>query len=143
MFPLGLWGKNKIITPAPPIAATPTVVIVSRTPTCPPTRTPTPAPEPAFTAGDTRTHPTDGMLIIYVSGATFQMGSSQNDSEAQGNGFLQHLVTLDDLWIDQTEVTNTQCALCAADGECDESPRVGDHKLNGATTLLSTFRGMT
>jgi len=41
---------------------------------------------------------------------TFQMGSSEGDSGADDDEFPQHPVTLDDFWIDQTEVTNAQFA---------------------------------
>jgi formylglycine-generating enzyme required for sulfatase activity len=71
------------------------------------------------------------MVMVYVPGGTFWMGGSENDSEARGTEFPRHRVTLDAFWIDQTEVTNAQYALCVADGACDESPRAGDDKFNG------------
>jgi formylglycine-generating enzyme required for sulfatase activity len=50
------------------------------------------------------------MVMVYVPGGTFQMGSSEGDSGAHDDEFPQHTVTLDDFWIDQTEVTNAQFA---------------------------------
>ena len=41
-----------------------------------------------------------------------------------------HTVALDAFWIDQTEVTNAQYALCVADGVCDEAGYVDAADLN-------------
>ncbi len=46
------------------------------------------------------------MVMVYVPGGTFQMGSDEDDSNEQP----VHTVTLDAFWIDQTEVTNAQFA---------------------------------
>jgi formylglycine-generating enzyme required for sulfatase activity len=71
--------------------------------------------------GDTQVRPADDMQMLYVPSGTFQMGSDESDSDADSDEFPQHPVTLDAFWIDQTEVTNAQYALCVADGECEES----------------------
>lgn len=76
--------------------------------------------------GDTWIRPTDGMVMLYVPGGTFQMGSSEAEIEAQlsecegittycNHKFYkdetpQHPVTVDGYWLDQTEVTNAQFA---------------------------------
>jgi formylglycine-generating enzyme required for sulfatase activity len=55
------------------------------------------------------------------------MGSESGYSDQQP----VHDVTLDGFWIDQTEVTNAQYALCVADGECRESDLADDADLSG------------
>jgi formylglycine-generating enzyme required for sulfatase activity len=67
---------------------------------------------PACTAiGQTWLSPKDGMTLLCVPGATFQMGAAASDTEAQTNERPQHPVTLASYWIDQTEVTNRQFGL--------------------------------
>jgi formylglycine-generating enzyme required for sulfatase activity len=63
-------------------------------------------PQPPSNASlhDTWTRPADGMEMIYVPGGTFEMGSTDGDSDEQP----VHEVTLDSYWIDKTEVTNDQ-----------------------------------
>jgi len=84
----------------------PTLVI----PTAAPIQEPTSTIEPTLAPGAPQTRPADDMVMVYVPGGTFQMGSSEGDSGAGGDEFPQHSVTLDDFWIDQTEVTNAQFA---------------------------------
>jgi len=57
---------------------------------------------------ETRTRTTDGMVMVYVPGGTFPMGSTEEDPAATLDELPQHMVTLDGFWIDQTEVTNAQ-----------------------------------
>jgi formylglycine-generating enzyme required for sulfatase activity len=86
-----------------------TTIKASETPTAEPTPTATPTrapptipfPDHPPELGDTLTRPIDGMVMVYVPGGTFQMGSFPDDDQ-----FGPHTVTLDSLWIDQTEVTN-------------------------------------
>ncbi|HSR32462.1 MAG TPA: SUMF1/EgtB/PvdO family nonheme iron enzyme, partial [Anaerolineae bacterium] len=99
---------------------------------------------------DTQTRPTDGMTMVYVPGGTFLMGSSDTQIEtalelcdeypddygkcAQARfeeESPQHAVTLDGFWLDRTEVTNAQYALCVADGACQESRLSDDPTYNG------------
>ncbi|MBN2393260.1 MAG: SUMF1/EgtB/PvdO family nonheme iron enzyme, partial [Anaerolineae bacterium] len=81
-------------------------------------------------SGDTWTRPQDGMMMVYVPGGMFQMGSTDAEIDAafelcnQVSENCQHLefeneqpvhtVTLDSFWLDQTEVTNEQYAKCVA-----------------------------
>jgi formylglycine-generating enzyme required for sulfatase activity/L-ascorbate metabolism protein UlaG (beta-lactamase superfamily) len=97
-----------------------------------------PTASPAL--GDTWTRSTDGMVMIYVPGGTFQMGSTDAqideamalceqypdeygkcEVETFEEESPQHAVTLDGFWIDRTEVTNAQYTLCVADGACRKS----------------------
>ena len=84
--------------------------------------------------------------MVYVSGGTFEMGSNDDGidyamqlcSEA-GIGCerslfedeqLAHTVTLDDFWIDRTEVSNAQYALCVDAGVCEASSYADDATWN-------------
>jgi formylglycine-generating enzyme required for sulfatase activity len=50
----------------------------------------------------------DGMVVVYVPGGTFPMGSTGDDPETNPEEIPRHPVSLDGFWIDQTEVTNAQ-----------------------------------
>jgi len=80
--------------------------------TAAPTEAPTepPTEEPTLEPGITGTRSADGMVMVHVPGGTFQMGSDASDTGAYEDEFPQHSVTLDEFWIDQTEVTNAQFA---------------------------------
>jgi len=104
---------------------------LTNTTTTAPTEEPMPTIEPALAPGAPQTRPADSMVMVYVPGGTFQMGSSEGDSGAHDDEFPQHTVTLDDFWIDQTEVTNAQYVLCVADGGCDESAYADNDNYNG------------
>jgi serine/threonine-protein kinase len=81
----------------------------------PPTPTATFAPLPANAAlGDTWLSPQDGMTLVYVPAGEFIMGSKDGYTEARP----EHRVTLDAFWLDRSEVTNAQYALCVAAGVC-------------------------
>jgi formylglycine-generating enzyme required for sulfatase activity/DNA-binding CsgD family transcriptional regulator len=83
-------------------------------PTEVPTRTPTATPSP------TPAPQKDGMELVYIPAGEFKMGSSRNeDPHTFEEEIPQHIVYLDAYWIDQTEVTNAQYAMCVADsGAC-------------------------
>jgi len=70
-----------------------------------PPDTPTPTETPAL--GSTMTREVDGMVMVYVPGGTFEMGSAEADDDEQP----VHSVTLDGFWIDKYEVTNAQFAV--------------------------------
>jgi formylglycine-generating enzyme required for sulfatase activity len=84
---------------------------------------------------DTWTRPADGMVMVYVPGGEFQMGSDEDDIEyalqmcgAYGHhcerGWFEdelpaHTVTLDNFWMDRTEVTNGQYQRCVEEDACN------------------------
>jgi formylglycine-generating enzyme required for sulfatase activity len=73
----------------------------------------------------TRTRSADGMVMVQVPGGIFHMG---RDAEDAWDEIPVHEVTLDDFWIDQTEVTNAQYARCVAAKVCS-----GPYKSTSAT----------
>ena len=95
-------------TPGTTIPPTATEEMSTDTP-LPPTATPNLEPyeiifpDPPYKLGDTLIRPADGMVMVYVPGGTFEMGSLPGDDT-----WGPHTVTLDSFWIDQTEVTNAQ-----------------------------------
>lgn len=82
------------------------------------------------------TRPADEMTMIYIPSGEFKMGSTEAEIEeaislcqqhySPCNHWYykrespQHLVSLDDFWIDQTEITNAQYQLCVNAGSCVE-----------------------
>lgn len=78
----------------------------------------------------------DGTILVAVPGGTFIMGYNGEDNPI-------HEVTVSDFWIYSTKVTNSQYALCIANGQCtkpDEknNPLFGDlshadHPVTGVT----------
>ncbi len=94
------------ITNAPPLTNTP---LPTNTPTMTPSPTPTidhrrPPPNPNL--GTTWQRPQDEMNMVYVPAGSFMMGSEGGGSDEKP----VHEVLLDEFWIDQTEVTNSQYA---------------------------------
>ena len=82
----------------------------------------------AATLHDTWTRPADEMVMVYVPGGSFQMGSTEGGNDEQP----VHEVTLDSFWIDQTEVTNAQYERCVTEGDCEASSYADDADYNGA-----------
>jgi formylglycine-generating enzyme required for sulfatase activity len=66
----------------------------------------------------------DGMTLLYVPAGEFTMGSETGKDEEKPI----HTIYLDGFWIDQTEVTNRQYALCVTAGQCI-SPNETDSSL--------------
>lgn len=106
----------------------------SPTPTL--TFTPVPTMTPTLVIKwETQVRPADGMVMVYVPGGQFYMGSTDEEIiEAMemcrehytycndwyyGREAPRHLVTLDSFWIDQTEVTNAQYRACVEAGICE------------------------
>jgi formylglycine-generating enzyme required for sulfatase activity len=58
----------------------------------------------------------DGAVMQFVPSGSFLMGT--DDPNRNANAKPQHSVTLTDYWIDRTEVTNAQYAVCVAQGVC-------------------------
>jgi serine/threonine-protein kinase len=113
-------------TPRPTATPSPTPTS-SPTATATPTRTPSPTPTPTLAPGDVMTRSVDGMRMRFVPGGPFLMGA-EDDPDARPHEMPQHEVTLSPFWIDETEVTNRQYALCVEEGACTQpaSPRTYD-----------------
>jgi formylglycine-generating enzyme required for sulfatase activity len=138
-------GLSLPLTDAPTRAPTeqPTEV-PTEAPTATPTEAPTATPieEPTPSAGETWTRPADGMVMVYVPGGEFKMGSddggdyalqlcSEYRSDCEREWFEDErpvrTVALDGFWIDRTEVTNGQYRQCVGAGTCDPPPRIGSY----------------
>jgi len=61
---------------------------------------------------------TDGAELTLIPGATFQMGSSAIDPQAEDNESPEHEVTLEDFYIYTHEVTNQMYEACVTAGGC-------------------------
>ena len=84
--------------------------------------------KPTFDPENTK----DGMAMVFIPAGEFEMGTSPEERDQllkenvdwKFRDFTleqpKHTVYLDAFWIDQTEVTNGQYALCVADGACEE-----------------------
>ena len=153
---LGLWAEPEpTMTPTETLLAAPTQEPTDE-PTLTSTSTPKPSPTPTSTLTprllatftpkpepsptwppdvpppnasllDTWTRPADEMVMVYVPGGTFQMGSTEGDDDEQP----VHEVKLDGFWIDQTEVTNAQYERCVVEGDCEASFYADDADYNG------------
>jgi formylglycine-generating enzyme required for sulfatase activity len=75
-------------------------------------------PGPTLSVGSTQVREQDDMLMVYVPGGTFLMGTEESDPAVEPYEVPQHSVTLDSFWMDQTEVTNAQYAGCVTAGVC-------------------------
>ncbi|MFQ5399730.1 MAG: bifunctional serine/threonine-protein kinase/formylglycine-generating enzyme family protein [Anaerolineae bacterium] len=89
------------------VVAALTAIAPSPTPLPVPTSPPTPTPEPLITE--------TGSRMLFMPGGIFRMG---ND-EAAPDERPSHLLRLDPYFIDETEVTNAQYALCVEAGVCN------------------------
>ncbi|CAG0937726.1 tricorn protease [Thermoflexales bacterium] len=104
------------------------------------------AQTPESNGSQTRTRAVDGMTQVYVSGGTFQMGSTaaeikdvfelckKLDSSCTENVYETeaplHTVTLTGFWMDRTEVTNAQYQLCVDSEQCAKSGFADDVNFN-------------
>jgi formylglycine-generating enzyme required for sulfatase activity len=83
----------------------------------------------------TSVSPQDGMLQVYVTAGSFEVGDTIEAAQAEcqkvavdckRDYFVDeappHTVTLDAFWIDRTEVTNAMYARCVAAGKCQPPP---------------------
>jgi serine/threonine-protein kinase len=132
---IALWPE---IFPDPDPTAEPTEELTeepTEEPTQEPTEPPTEEPieEPRLLIREA-----DGMVMVFVPGGTFQMGST----DAETNEYPPHSVSLDNFWIDRTEVTNAQYALCVAADACEESRYADDSSFNGGNyPVVGVFWG--
>jgi len=123
---------------APPLPALESPVFQTSIPTVTvtpipiPTVTQTTVPVPAEMI--TQIAPVDGMVLVFVPAGEFEMGSTKaDDPQALDEELPLHAVYLDAYWIDQTEVTNAQYAMCVASGNCSNP------KENGSLTQSSYY----
>lgn len=97
--------------------------------------------------GDTHLREKDGMVMVFVPGGEFQMGSTKemvfaakdlcNESygldgnpavctyQSFADEYPDHSVTLSDFWLDQTEVSNGQYRMCVEAGACQPPLELG------------------
>ena len=104
--------ESAVVAALTALAPTPTPLPV-------PTKPPTPTPEPFITE--------TGSRMLYMAGGIFRMG---ND-EGENNEEPSQLIRIDAFFIDETEVTNAQYALCVAAGVCSP-PRSSQRHLSPA-----------
>ena len=96
----------------------------------PPQPSSTPEPTPGPSIGSVMVSPVDGMNMMYIPAGEFLMGSDDRDE----NEKPMHAVYLSAYWIDQTEVTNAQYALCVQAGACQPP-------LSSSSTTRSQYFG--
>ncbi len=77
-----------------------------------------------------RNSPVDDMLQIYIPGGEFIMGADDLQDVPDSVKFFrpEHVVYLDAFWMDETEVTNGQYALCVAAGVCSPPGEMGSYE---------------
>jgi formylglycine-generating enzyme required for sulfatase activity len=93
---------------------------------------PTSTPEPTSAPAEGQTvqpvqRPLDGITMVHIPAGEFVMGS---DASAFAPEKPEHLVSLDEYWIDRTEVTNAQFRGCVEAGVCSEPKPWSDPNLN-------------
>jgi eukaryotic-like serine/threonine-protein kinase len=123
VFLRGQTNRPAPLLPSPTPSFIPTSVA-----TLPATFTPVPTITPILTSTPieivTQISPKDGMVLVRVGAGEFKMGSAKaEDPQALDEELPQHIVYLDTYWIDQSEVTNSQYAVCVADGGACTQPK--------------------
>lgn len=108
---------ESVVTPTNDLLILPTDTVIPATPTLDPTSEPT-----QHVIGN-RISDVDGMEMIYIPAGEFIMGWQGTDStvDVLPGPFPDNMVQtlyLDEYWMDKTEVTNAQYALCVAAGAC-------------------------
>ncbi len=68
--------------------------------------------------GDAWRSAVDGMVLSFVPGGAFYMGSGSESTVAEPDERPQRRLELESFWIDTTEVTNSMYARCVASGAC-------------------------
>lgn len=91
--------ESAVISALTALAPTPTPLPI-------PTVPPTPTPEPFITE--------TGSRMLYMPGGVFRIGNDEGETNEKPS----QLVRLDPYFIDETEVTNAQYALCVTAGAC-------------------------
>ncbi len=92
-------------------------------------------PDPNYRAMEpveikTRFSEIDGMEQVFVPAGVFIMGADMDDKEAIASEKPAHEVYLYAYWIDRTEVTNSQYALCVSAGVCQPPTAFGQERVN-------------
>jgi formylglycine-generating enzyme required for sulfatase activity len=82
-----------------------------------PTQPPPPEAAPIPPAQSPRIRPIDGMTMVHIPAGEFLMGSDETPFAYERP---QHIIFLDEYWIDRTEVSNAQYRLCVEAGSCAE-----------------------
>ena len=97
-------------------------------------RKPDPAYEPMQPVDvQTQTAGPDAMEMVLVPAGEFTMGSQPNNADPYDSEMPAHKVYLDTFWIDRTEVTNGQYALCVEAGACQAPTAYGALRPNSRT----------
>ncbi len=135
------------ITPTPTETGTPTQT-ETPTATATPSNTPTPSPTatstpiaglatPPFTSidGDDWQRPRDGMTMRFIPGGTFLINDHSNGQD----GTNQISTSLNDYWIDETEVTFEMYDVCVRSGACEPEVSSELHTILKAESLASPF----
>jgi formylglycine-generating enzyme required for sulfatase activity len=99
-------GVLATLTAQPTATPTPTLTVLPALPALRET--------PALPAVATRISPRGNAVQIHIPSGAFIMGSNSD----QGDRAPMHAVYLDAFWIDLTQVTNAQFALCVEAGAC-------------------------
>ena len=110
-------SSTSTFTPALPVTNAPSLTNIPA-PTLPPTLPST------LGIGSTQISPNDGAVMVFVPTGEFKMGSKSRDDEQP----IQP-ISLNDFWIDQTEVTNKQFAACVSVGVCDPHDNISITRL--------------
>ena len=113
-------GAIPTAPPAPAVSNQSQSAIVNPAPVDP---TAQPTATQGFTIGDTRVSPFDQMVMVFVPGGEFMMGSP--DGVGEDDEHPRHKVKLDSFWIDRTEVTNRMYANCVNSGGCTAPQELG------------------
>ena len=89
-----------------------------------PVPTPTLIPTPTLGIGSTMVAENDHMTLVFVPAGEFTMGSNSGEHLDEKP---EHQVYLDAFWIDQTEVTNKQYAVCVRADVCIPPSQTQSH----------------
>ena len=109
-----------------------TLTVPFASPTDVPANTLAPFASPNF-ATEEIVDPKDGMVLVPVPAGEFEMGSSKaEDPQASEEELPQHTVYLSDYWIDKTEVSNAQYAMCVADSGACTKPANNSSETRGS-----------
>ncbi|MEZ4861397.1 MAG: SUMF1/EgtB/PvdO family nonheme iron enzyme [Caldilineaceae bacterium] len=112
-------------TPSATATVTPTAVVSPTVTAIPTLARPAPtAPTPVLAESPVEVspanlwrNPADGALYVRVDGGEFAMGARSEDS-ASPREEPRHVTTVNEFWLQQSEVTNAQYGRCVAAGVC-------------------------